>query len=613
MKKLSFVLFLISVKVSLPIYAENDADNIKHDPSEYISNTLPVLYINTVDEQPIVSRTEYVDGYYYLDANGCCDYESVGSPESPLPLLIKGRGNSTWYFPKKPYRLKLDEKASLLGMPKSKHWVLYSGYNEWLAGHGKTYLSFKISEKLGMPYTPRMVPCEVVLNGDYIGMYFLTEHIRIARERVNITEQNDLETDPTSITGGWLLEIDNYDEDHQIRFKDKGTGKTMRITYHSPEELSEEQLNYLTNLMLTVNEYVNSNDISSREWERYIDIDALARFYTLLEVLDDQEGFSGSCWFSKDRGEDTKLVWGPYWDAGSALGNRNQRIEDLNFFYNDQDSSKRNKWISNLVKFPRFKIAYRKWWEKFRDEIFPTMQAEVDAYGQLTEQALASDFRRWEDPSSTNLAYYRIKFMSALENKRNFLSSVWDKRPQGKHWSTYYSDTDLALPEGVAAYAVDRVNDGIMYVTEIGYIPSFRGVLLLSEIDPDSISWIPYIGDKTDVNSVLKGVDDTQLINDGYVLFDDVFVLVPGETKVAAHHCYLPFSSGPDSPTLIKVKINIPGDINGDGVVSSLDITILYDFLLKDDSTNLVNLDVNGDGDITTSDITFVYSIILGI
>jgi hypothetical protein len=613
MKKKLFVL-LLSIMISLPVCAENEVGMMKHDPAEYLSNTLPVLYINTVDEAPIVSKIEYVDGYYYLDANGCGDYVSVGSADAPLPLLIKGRGNSTWNFPKKPYRLKLDAKASLLGMPKSKHWVLYAGYNEWLAGHGKTYLCFKISEKLGMPYTPRIVPCEVVLNGDYIGMYFLTEQIRVAKERVDIIEQNNLETDSTLITGGWLLEIDNYNEEAQIRFKDKGTGRTMRITYHSPEELSSEQLNYLTTLMNNVNVYVNTWNMSSREWEEYIDIDALARFYTLLEVIDDQEGFSGSCWFSKDRGEDTKLVWGPYWDTGSALGNRNQRINDLDFFYNDQDSSKRNRWIRNIVKFPRFQIAYRKWWEKYRDEVFPTMQAEVDAYGQLTEQALASDYLRWQDPSSTNIAYYRMKFMSALENKRNFLSSKWDVRLEGSLWSTYYSDTDLALPQGVMAYAVDRVDNGKMHAIEIGYVPSGQGVLLYSEINPDSISWAPYTGDKQEVFSLLAGSSESQLIDDGYILHNDVFVLVPGETKVPAHHCYIPFSSGPNSPTLINVSVNdfIAGDVNGDGLVTSTDVTVLYNYFLNNDSTNLVNPDANNDGVITSSDVTRIYSIILG-
>ncbi|MBR5029946.1 MAG: hypothetical protein IKT03_06075, partial [Muribaculaceae bacterium] len=77
-------------------------EEAKHDPADYLSNTLPVLYINTVDETPILDKETYIQGSYYLDANGCGNYESIGSEEAPLALQIKGRGNSSWTHPKKP-------------------------------------------------------------------------------------------------------------------------------------------------------------------------------------------------------------------------------------------------------------------------------------------------------------------------------------------------------------------------------------------------------------------------------------------------------------------------------------------------------------------------------
>ena len=329
---------------------------------------------------------------------------------------------------------------------------------------------------------------------------------------------------------------------------------------------------------------------------------------TLLEAIDDQEGFSGSCWFSKERGEDTKLVWGPFWDSGSALGGRNQTAPD--FFYNDKDSTRRNCWIRNIVKFPRFQIAYRKWWEKYRDEVFPTMQEEVDAYGQLTEQALAADYARWGDKSATNPAYYRRKFMNALGNRVNFLSSQWDVHPEGVKWSTYISDEDLALPEGLKAYTVNMVNNGKAFLTEISYIPSGVGVMLCGETNIDSVAHVPYTGETIEYTSMLVGNSDTLMINDGYVLHNDVLVLVPGETKVPEHHCYLPFSSNQDSPTIMDIAYK--GDVNGDGKISSNDITVLYDYLLNNDLSNLVNADVNGDGNITSVDVTIVYNILLG-
>ena len=89
------------------------------------SGTLPVIYINTDGGVEITSKEEYVIGTYYLDPMENADIKAIGTADAPLPLQIKGRGNYTWNaFDKKPYRLKLDSKAELLGMKKSKHFVL---------------------------------------------------------------------------------------------------------------------------------------------------------------------------------------------------------------------------------------------------------------------------------------------------------------------------------------------------------------------------------------------------------------------------------------------------------------------------------------------------------
>jgi hypothetical protein len=595
------------------MYADEEVDTAIHNPAEYLSNTLPVLYINTVDETPITSKEIYVDGSYYLDANGCEDYESIGTADEPLPLQIRGRGNSSWRLPKKPYRLKLGSKTSLLGMPKSKHWILMAAYADWLA-HGRNYLNFIISEKLGMPYTTRNVPCEVVLNGDYIGMYFLTEQIRVAKERVNITEQNDEETDSLNISGGWLLEIDNYEEENQIRFIDsKKPDRTMRVTYHSPEVLSDIQLDYLTDLMNNVNQSVNTDDKTSREWENYIDIDAMARYYVLEEALDDQEGFSGSSWFYKDRGENTKLIWGPFWDSGSTLGNRNYYVEQQNFFYEDEPNYAYNHWIGEIAKFPRFQIAIKKWWKKYRDEVFPTMQAEVDAYGELTEAALAADYLRWGDKSATQLAYYRRKYMKMLSNKRDFLISKWDVPDDSINWVSYYGDSDYALPQGVQAYVVDGINDKGVVISSVDYIPANVGVILFGTNDFDELNATPYEGETREVSSILVGSVEPQVVNDGYVLYNNKFVLAPTDTPIEAHQCYIPITSDDSTPTIVYiVEDALMGDVNGDGSVTAADITALYNYLLNGDMTYFDRSDVNGDGNITSADVTAVYNILLG-
>ena len=228
------------------------------------SGSLPVLHINTTGSVPIVSKEYYLNATYYIDALGLDGYKSVGSAEEPLTTQIKGRGNWTWTgFDKKPYRLKLDSKQPLLGMKKSKHFGLLAHADDDM-GFLRNTVGFELSKRLGLAWTPEQRPVEVVLNGDYIGLYFLTELIRVDSDRVDVVEQADGETAPESITGGWLVEIDNYDDPAQIKIKEnKGSGEVMRFTYKTPEVLSDEQEKYLINLVTKVDEAIYAADKSS--------------------------------------------------------------------------------------------------------------------------------------------------------------------------------------------------------------------------------------------------------------------------------------------------------------------------------------------------------------
>ncbi len=157
-----------------------------------ISGTLPVLYIETEGRSPIVSKEVYLNATYRLDPMGVEGIEALGTKAAPLPMQIRGRGHSSWKGSKKPYKIKLEKKTSIMGMPKNKHWALLKPTENTVAG-------LQLGKLMGMEWIPSFRPVEVVLNGDYIGMYFLTETIRIDENRVNIYEQQDRETNPDLI------------------------------------------------------------------------------------------------------------------------------------------------------------------------------------------------------------------------------------------------------------------------------------------------------------------------------------------------------------------------------------------------------------------------------
>lgn len=128
-------------------------------------------------------------------------------------------------------------------MKKSKHFALLAHADDNL-GFLRNTMGFELSRRGGLDFTPEQRPVEVVLNGEYIGLYFLTETIRVDSDRVKITEQADNISDPEEITGGWLVEIDNYWDADQITINE-GNGELIRLTYKSPEVLSDAQSDYL--------------------------------------------------------------------------------------------------------------------------------------------------------------------------------------------------------------------------------------------------------------------------------------------------------------------------------------------------------------------------------
>ena len=406
------------------------------------SKTLPVLFINTVDSMPIDSKDVYCQAQWWLDNMGDTLFESIGSSTAPLGMQIKGRGNATWTnLEKKPYRLKFDQKHKVLGMPSSRHWVLMANAEYWM-GQMNDALPFEIGRRMGMAWNPRMEPVEVVLNGDYIGLYFLTEKIRVAKDRVNIEEQNDYEIDPERVTGGWLLEIDNYIEPENITFVE-GDGMPFWVTPHSPEHLSPVQREYITNFLLAANEAIYCSDKSSTEWEKYIDIDSLAIFYIVQEAVDNPEAFSGSCYMYKRQGEDTKLVFGPLWDCGSSFHRFASTYEFDEYIYENLPSYCRSRWIHEIAKFPHFQERVRYYWRKFFDQVYPGMDDFMEAFVARIEIAGNYDHKRWPQYSSDNItARMRAFEKPCFHKKVEWLNRQWGGNEKNRN------NTDVATKKG---------------------------------------------------------------------------------------------------------------------------------------------------------------------
>ena len=384
------------------------------------SGTLPVMYIQTENNAAIVSKDYYLNATYYVDALGLTGYENLGSASAPLTMEIKGRGNYTWKdFNKKPYRLKLSDKQPLLGLTKSKHFALLAHADDAQSKKGfmRNQVGFELSRMIGMTWTPATKPVEVVLNGDYIGLYFLTETIRVDKDRVNIVEQEDKETDAAAITGGWLVEIDNYDEDPHVTISEGGR-HTMWFTYKTPEVLSSQQEQYLTQQMKLIDNLVYGDKNSNELWQ-YLDIDALARFYIVQEIMDNYESFHGSCYLYREKGANERWKFGPVWDFGSSYNrDKTQYLFEGDVWH--------NHWIPEICKFPAFTEQVKKIWKEFYSTKFNEIFTFTNAQLSLLKTAAVSDANRWTDYSGNKDLQKRINNVNTwLTNSAKWLNEQW--------------------------------------------------------------------------------------------------------------------------------------------------------------------------------------------
>ena len=407
------------------------------DEKPAYSGTLPVLYINTEGGQAIVSKEDYINATCYLDALGIEGYESLGSSNSPVSLQIRGRGNWTWTsFDKKPYRIKFSEKVSLLGLTKNKHFVLLAHADDRV-GFLRNTVGFGISRLMKLAWTPEQRPLEVVLNGEYIGLYFLTENIRVDKKRVNITEQKDGETNAELVTGGWLVEIDNYEDPNQISVDVSGTNLTsLRITYHSPEILSDIQRDYLVSQFNQIKNEIYTADKSSTAWEELIDIESLARYYVLSEAIDHIEAFQGSCYMYKDLNE-KHWKFGPVWDFGHAFNGFHSKQKYI-YDYPEWDHC----IIEEIAKFPHFQEYVEIVWREFCIDIYPKMDQLIDDFVREIEVAAMYDAARWPQYGNADERAAAETVKQRFSEKIQWLSTQWGdytnitEKPGDKHTET---------------------------------------------------------------------------------------------------------------------------------------------------------------------------------
>ena len=363
---------------------------------------LPIVYINTEDKKPIESKDEYVKGTVRIvsnNVNGIPDFESS--------MKIKGRGNSTWGLPKKPYKMKFDSKVSLLGEPADKEWVLLANYTD--KTQLRNEIAFFMGELSSLEYTPRTNFVEVVLNGVYNGTYQLGEQLKIAKNRVNVGDD------------GFLLEIDAKADAEDITFKVEHVYQPINIK--EPDvEVGDDAYNYVVTYVENVDKSLFSENFKDSEngYAKYIDVESFVDWYLINEITKNPDGsFYSSCYMNLSR--EGKLKMGPLWDFDIAYGNINYNVDSEypEGFWIKGRVSWYNRLFqdSNFVALVKERFAY---FYGMRNVIF----AEINRNAEYLQYAALENNNKWGTlynytwPNSDIMGSYQ----NEVQNMKNWLS-----------------------------------------------------------------------------------------------------------------------------------------------------------------------------------------------
>ncbi|MDE7402622.1 MAG: CotH kinase family protein, partial [Muribaculaceae bacterium] len=433
------------------------------------SRTLPVLYINSPHVAGVKDISDYnlqdkdyrEATYYITDAEGNNLY---GSFEEQLPLQIKARGNYTRTgFSKKPFKLKLGAKQGLLGLTKSKHFALLAHADDDL-GYLKNFVGFYLGKKIfpNEVFTPQEKPIEVYINGNYRGLYFLTESIRVGDNRIMIQELADEETDPALISGGYVVELDNYPDDNQIVMNEANKVNTpLRITADTPEVYSPLQRKFVTEQFSTMNDLIGQN---SDELWKYMDLDMAARYYVVMEILNHWEAYHGSTYLYRDHGEGQKWMFSPLWDCGNALHGDN-----INWIYEVGRQHFGNTWIDTMRRNSTFNNKVTDTFKWFWGNCVSDLYNDIDTYVNSISEAAKCDRARWKDAptpvqyndplnnnaltnptpviDNSNMQSKKATAVNNLKRKLEFLYQHWGQPEPGKAEPEWNTIEAAPLPE----------------------------------------------------------------------------------------------------------------------------------------------------------------------
>lgn len=374
-----------------------------------INTELPVLRLQP--ETGIVSRDTYVKTKLDIYRSGS-DKGVWKSDDEPVE--VRGRGNSTWGLPKKPYRIKFPVKFSPVGLDhaKAKSWVILA--HDMDKSLLRNHLAFEISRILfnasenyhnegAVMFTPCSQFVNVYMNDDYHGVYQMSDQMEVAKGRIDIDRLKAVDgSDASKITGGYLVETNiHHDEGYPVSFN-SSRGIYMDHKYPKDDDCDISQYRYMEDFIYKAESILYSYDFKDPQygWRKWFDEKTLADYIIVKELAGDMDGYT-STYFYKRRGID-KIFFGPVWDVDKGWnndkrtphGNTLSQLMIYGGFYMPPYINP--DWFHRFWQDEEFRKFVGARWAQKREALVSKVLSELDSRPMSMSKAIRANFSVWD-------------------------------------------------------------------------------------------------------------------------------------------------------------------------------------------------------------------------
>lgn len=444
-------------------------------PFQFTETTLPIIIINTGGNAIVDDPRVMVDMSIIDNGPGAINHLTDTVNDYRGKITIEFRGSSTQGFPKKQYgfstvdSLGNERNVSLLGMPKENDWILNAPYTDKTMI--REFLIYNLAREMGN-YATRTRYCELVVDGQYQGVYILMEKIKWDANRVDIPAIDGDDNTGDSLTGGYIFKIDKFTGSGGGGWPStisnfQGAPKNIFFQYHYPktEEITPPQAQFLQNYVNNFEANLNGSTFDSavNGYRNFIDTKSFIDFFLMNEISKNVDGYRLSTYLHKQAASrGGKLYAGPVWDFNITLGNANYCDGDsytgwaLTFAC---DNSVIPFWWDRLMQDDSYVNEMQCRWTDLRSNILstPKLMAQIDSVAAMIDA-----------PQQRNYIVWPILGTAVWPN--NYVGNTYaDELNYFKQWLTNRLNwMDQNMPT-VASPVCQSVQSGNITISEVNY------------------------------------------------------------------------------------------------------------------------------------------------